>query len=109
MFLQWKLLFGPLFFGAGRDMGLPARRIHQQVSDLGSLYRMADAVSVAGGLSLAIWIVGGVQADYLLPSATAIIVHYLVAEVGGMYRSWRGVSRNREAFAVLGAWLLAFA
>jgi putative colanic acid biosysnthesis UDP-glucose lipid carrier transferase len=89
-------------------MGLPARRIHQQISILGSLYRLADAASVAGGLSLAVWLLGNAPADYLLPGAAAIIVHYLVAELGGMYRSWRGVSANREAFAALGTWFAAF-
>jgi putative colanic acid biosynthesis UDP-glucose lipid carrier transferase len=90
-------------------MGLPARRIHQQISILGSLYRLADAVSVAGGLGLGVWVVGNTPVDYLLSGAAAIIVHYLVAEIGGIYRSWRGVSGNREAFAVLSAWLVAFA
>jgi putative colanic acid biosynthesis UDP-glucose lipid carrier transferase len=89
-------------------MGLPARRIHQQVSDLGAAYRLADAIGVAGGLSVAIWILGRASVDYLLPGAAAIIVHYLVAEIAGVYRSWRGVSRNREVFAVLAAWLVAF-
>jgi undecaprenyl-phosphate glucose phosphotransferase len=89
-------------------MGLPARRIHQHISLLGSLYRFVDAASVAGGLALGVWVAGSAQTDYLLPGAVAIIVHYLVAEIGGMYRSWRGVSGNREAFAVLSTWLVAF-
>src|SRR5205085_10835404 len=86
---------------------LPARRIHQQISLLASLYRLADAISVASGLAVAIWAVGNAPADYLLAGAAAIIVHYLVAEVGGMYRSWRGVSGNREAVAVLSTWIVA--
>ena len=90
-------------------MGLPSRRIHQQISVLGSLYRLADAASVAGGLSLAVWAAGNLSADYLLSGAAAIIVHYMVAELGGMYRSWRGVSSNREAVAVLSTWVVAFA
>jgi putative colanic acid biosysnthesis UDP-glucose lipid carrier transferase len=89
-------------------MGLAARRIHQQFSVLGSLYRFADAVSLAGGLSLAVWAASSAPADFLLPGAVAIIVHYLVAELAGMYRSWRGVSGNREVFAVLCTWLIAF-
>jgi hypothetical protein len=32
---------------------------------LESLYRLADAVSVAGGLGLALWTVGKLPADYL--------------------------------------------
>jgi putative colanic acid biosynthesis UDP-glucose lipid carrier transferase len=89
-------------------MGLPARRIQQQFSILGSLYRLADAASVAGGLGLALWAVALAHDDYLLPGAAAIIVHYLVAEFGGMYRSWRGVSGDREAFASLSCWIAAF-
>ncbi|MBW8885047.1 MAG: undecaprenyl-phosphate glucose phosphotransferase, partial [Planctomycetia bacterium] len=69
-------------------MGLPARRIHQQISILGSLYRLADAASVASGLYFAVWAMGSVHTDLLLPGAAAIIVHYMVAELGGMYRSW---------------------
>src|SRR2546430_13859388 len=90
-------------------MALPARRIHQQISVLGSLYRLADAVNVASVLIPAMRAVGNLQADLLLPGAVAIIVHYVVAELGGMYRSWRGVSSNREAVAVLSTWVVAFA
>jgi undecaprenyl-phosphate glucose phosphotransferase len=90
-------------------MGLPARRIHQQISVLGSLYRLTDAISVAGGLGVALWIAGNTPTDYLLAGAVAIIVHYLIAELGGMYRSWRGVSGDREAFAALFTWIVACA
>ncbi|MDX1947945.1 MAG: undecaprenyl-phosphate glucose phosphotransferase [Pirellulaceae bacterium] len=90
-------------------MGLPARRIQQQFSLVGSLYRLVDAASVAGGLALAVWGTGGSHAEYLLPGAAAIIVHYLVAELVGMYRSWRGVAGDREAFAAIATWSLAFA
>jgi putative colanic acid biosynthesis UDP-glucose lipid carrier transferase len=89
-------------------MGLPARRIHQQISLLGFLYRVVDAACVAAGLSFALWVVGSRQFDYVLPAAVAIIVHYLVAELAGMYRSWRGVSTNREAVATVVTWLVAF-
>jgi putative colanic acid biosynthesis UDP-glucose lipid carrier transferase len=89
-------------------MGLPARRIHQQISLTGSLYRLADVASVAAGLALAVWAAQVAAADYLLAGSIAIIVHYLVAELSGMYRSWRGVSRDREAFAALSTWFVAF-
>jgi len=88
-------------------MGLPARRIHQQISVLGSLYRLADAAAVAGGLSLAGWVAAYPQVELILAGAVAIVVHGLVAELGGMYRSWRGVSSDREAYASLGTWCLA--
>jgi putative colanic acid biosynthesis UDP-glucose lipid carrier transferase len=89
-------------------MGLPARRIHQQFSLVGVLYRLVDAAAVAGGLALAIWIARLPAREYLLPGAIAIIIHYLVAEIAGTYRSWQGVSGNREAYAKLSTWGLAF-
>ena len=89
-------------------MGLPARRIHQHFTPVGFLYRVVDAACVAGGLSLAVWVTARHAADYLLPAAAAIIVHYLVAELAGMYRSWRGVSSDREAYATLSSWLITF-
>ncbi|HEX5103582.1 MAG TPA: undecaprenyl-phosphate glucose phosphotransferase, partial [Pirellulaceae bacterium] len=89
-------------------MGLPARRIHQQFSLVSSLYRFMDAASVAGGLALAAWTARVPIGDYLLPGAIAIIVHYLFAELAGMYRSWQGVSGNREAYLRLSTWALAF-
>jgi putative colanic acid biosynthesis UDP-glucose lipid carrier transferase len=90
-------------------MGLPARRIHQQFSALGSLYRLVDGLSVAGGLAIAVSITGGRRADYLLLGAGALIVHYLLAEFAGMYRSWRGVSTSRETAAAICTWFSSFA
>jgi hypothetical protein len=40
-----ETLLAPLL-ASDSDMGLAARRIHQQISILGSLYRLADAASV---------------------------------------------------------------
>ena len=40
-------------------------------------------------------------------SALAIAAHLLVAEFTGLYRSWRGVSREREVFCTLFTWALA--
>jgi putative colanic acid biosysnthesis UDP-glucose lipid carrier transferase len=90
-------------------MAFPARRIHQQISVMGSAYRLADVASVAAGLGLALGVARLDPGEFLLPGATAIIVHYLVAELGGMYRSWRGVAADREAWAALGTWFVAFA
>lgn len=89
-------------------MALPFRHIQQTFSVSGALYRLADVAAVTGGLWLAVrWV--GSSADVLLPGAAAIIVHYLVAEFSGMYRSWRGASADRESFAALFTWSLAFA
>jgi putative colanic acid biosynthesis UDP-glucose lipid carrier transferase len=85
-------------------MGLPARRIQQQISLLGTLYRLADVAAVAGGLAAAAQVAGNPLSELVLAGAFAIFVHSLVGELGGMYQSWRGVSGDREAFATLGTW-----
>jgi putative colanic acid biosynthesis UDP-glucose lipid carrier transferase len=90
-------------------MGLAARRIRQQFSVLGSLYRLADAASIAAGLVFAAWTTQRAFSEHLLPCAAAMIAHYLVAEFSGLYRSWRGVAASREAFAVLFTWGIALA
>ena len=90
-------------------MGLPARRIQQQFSTFGSVYRLVDGASVAGGLTIAAWLAGAKSADYVLLGAAALIVHYLLSEFAGMYRSWRGVSTGRETASALCTWLFSIA
>lgn len=91
-------------------MALPTRHIHQHFSVAGSLFRVADMLCVAGGLALAVkYTAAHSHADYMLPGAVAIIVHYLVSEISGMYRSWRGASTEREAACTLLAWTVSFA
>jgi putative colanic acid biosynthesis UDP-glucose lipid carrier transferase len=87
---------------------LPSRHIHQQLSLLGPLYRGLDAACVAVGLWLAVGFGGSRPANYLLPGAVAIIGYYLVAEISGLYRSWRGASGEREAFCTLFTWAATF-
>ena len=41
---------------------------------------------------------------YLLAGAAAIILYGMVAELGGIYRRWRGVSKRREMVSALFAW-----
>lgn len=89
-------------------MGLPARRIHQQFSLVSSVYRLLDAAAVAGGLALAVWVAKLPAANYVLAGAIAVLVHFLMAEIAGAYRSWQGVSGNREAYTKLCTWALAF-
>ncbi len=90
-------------------MSLPSRHIHQTFSIGSSLLRLADAASVAGGLLLALRFAGLDAPPYALHGAAAVIVHYLVAEFSGMYRSWRGASPEREIFGSLFSWSTSFA
>jgi putative colanic acid biosynthesis UDP-glucose lipid carrier transferase len=43
---------------------------------------------------------------YTIVATLAVIVFYLFAEMGQMYRSWRGVSVHREALGALVCWAL---
>lgn len=88
-------------------MGLPARNIRQHISVMGSLFRLVDAAAIAAGLSLAAWIFGRVPQHDVVAGALAIAAHLLVAEFTGLYRSWRGVSSEREVFCTLLTWTLA--
>jgi putative colanic acid biosynthesis UDP-glucose lipid carrier transferase len=80
-------------------------RIHQQWSVLGLLYRLADGCCIAAGLALAARH-GPPLSDehYWIAWAAAIIIYYLVAELAGVYRSWRGVSTEREMVCALVSW-----
>jgi undecaprenyl-phosphate glucose phosphotransferase len=84
------------------------RRIHQHWPPAGVLYRVTDAVCVVAGLAVAslepqaYW----TSAEhYFLAGLSAIIFYYFVAELSGMYRSWRGVSTQREIFSLLFVWI----
>ena len=84
------------------------RRIHQYWPPAGVLYRMTDALSVVAGLAIASlepqarWTT---TEHYLLAGLSAILFYGFVAELSGMYRSWRGVSTQREIFSVLFVWV----
>jgi putative colanic acid biosysnthesis UDP-glucose lipid carrier transferase len=79
--------------------------IQQQWSILGGLYRLIDASCIAAALTLAACSATWTTAEhYIEAGGAAIIIHGLCAELGGMYRSWRGVSIGREVARALGTW-----
>ncbi len=81
------------------------RRIQQQWSILGAWYRLADAICIVLGLLLATRCELSTMGEhYAIVAAVAIIVYGLLAEVGGMYRRWRGVSAGREVVGVAASW-----
>jgi putative colanic acid biosynthesis UDP-glucose lipid carrier transferase len=60
---------------------------------------------IAAGLALAVeGRVPHAVERYVIAAAVAIILYGLLAEVGGMYGSWRGVSVHREAMGTLFTW-----
>jgi putative colanic acid biosynthesis UDP-glucose lipid carrier transferase len=82
-------------------------RIYQAWSLRDLVYRVADAAAIAAGLVVALrWTHTPVGETHVTAAAAAIVVHYLVAEANGMYRSWRTVSAEREILCTLVTWLL---
>ena len=81
------------------------RRIYQQWSIRGAWYRLSDALCIVAGLLISVHRGRTTSVDhYIIAAAVAIIVYGLVAELGDMYRSWRGVSVHREAVGTLFCW-----
>jgi putative colanic acid biosysnthesis UDP-glucose lipid carrier transferase len=80
--------------------------IQQHWSPTGFLYRFTDAVCIVLGLYVAsrfaTW--QGTPYYYWLAGAAAIILYGMVAELSGIYRRWRGVSKRRELISALFAW-----
>ncbi len=83
----------------------PRTRIRPTWSFLGVWYRLVDAFGIAAGLVLSVphGLASSVD-HYVIAGAAAIIVYFLLAELGAMYRNWNGVSRHREALGVLACW-----
>jgi putative colanic acid biosysnthesis UDP-glucose lipid carrier transferase len=81
------------------------RQIFQQWSIRGTWYRLSDALCIVASLAIACTCRVSTSVEhYATAAAAAIIVYGLLAEVGDMYRSWRGVSAQREAAGILVSW-----
>lgn len=84
------------------------RQINQHASIWSIVHRVLDAV----GIVLGIWAACLLAHPFdnppqLLSAATAIIVYYLLSEITGVYRSWHGVSGEREVACAVGTWVVA--
>lgn len=80
-------------------------QINEQWSLLGLLHRLSDALGIAAATWLALRWTGQIDSEswLLLPTA-AILVLYLLGELTGLYRSWHGVSLDREIACVWTTW-----
>jgi putative colanic acid biosynthesis UDP-glucose lipid carrier transferase len=90
-------------------MATAPRSIQQPVSLVGLFYRLVDLASIAGGWVLAERLTSPIAVDYVLATAVAVVAHTLLAEVTGLYRSWRGASTCREVWCTFITWSLALA
>jgi putative colanic acid biosynthesis UDP-glucose lipid carrier transferase len=89
-------------------MGIAHRQIQQLWTVRDVVHRFLDAGSILLALVLAQQITHRpVDPETLLAGATAVIGFYLVAEITGMYRNWRGALVEREIGCALLTWGVA--
>lgn len=85
----------------------PIRHEHSLVD---SLMRVSDATCVAVGFwAGALHPKTVVDASYFLAAAVTVIVVFLIGELIGLYRSWRGVATFREIAAAEFTWVYSVA
>ena len=81
------------------------RRIRQHNSLVTVFHRLADALAIAGGLTLVAAIAPAMlNVPTSLAGAEAVILYFVLAEARGTYRNWRGISPNRELASAVGTW-----
>ncbi|UUO08363.1 undecaprenyl-phosphate glucose phosphotransferase [Blastopirellula sp. J2-11] len=79
--------------------------IRQQPTLLDACYRVVDGVSILVGLWLAVdWSNSTFSFAHQFAAAVAISLFYVIAELTGMYRNWRGVSTQREIGCGMVTW-----
>jgi putative colanic acid biosynthesis UDP-glucose lipid carrier transferase len=85
------------------------RRIQHPSSLLDVGLRISDMLGIVGSLYFVAWLQGvshsGSGSHRLLTAAAGVIVFSLVAEITGLYRSWHGVSGDRELLCAGITWL----
>jgi len=87
---------------------MQSRRITQHNSLLGIILRMTDVTGIAVGLYAAAAIAGTKPSHAgAVAAVAAIALFHLIAEVTGLYRSWHGVSADRELLCAGFTWGLA--
>jgi putative colanic acid biosynthesis UDP-glucose lipid carrier transferase len=88
-----------------RTMSPINRGISYSESLLFSLHRLIDAAIICLSVAFALRHTHqATMADLLTVAATSIIVHHVVAELTGLYRSWRGTRLRNEIVCVVIAW-----
>ncbi|MBN2191288.1 MAG: undecaprenyl-phosphate glucose phosphotransferase [Polyangiaceae bacterium] len=75
-------------------------------SEMSALIRIVDAVVVFGTFWTSCTFYAGVEwsREETVASSLAVIAFLLVAEVNGLYRSWRGANLRQEALRILMSW-----
>ncbi len=81
-------------------------RIHPHWSWSDTVHRCTDTVVIALGLVVAQWSGAAERSDHALAAGAAcVVIYYLIAEMTGLFRSWRGVATERELSCTLVTWV----
>ena len=89
--------------GAASSTGL----IRQHSTSLAILLRTLDALLVVLGMYFSARVYGlALDADYLLLTTLAVLIFLFVAEVRGLYQSWRVSNVIEECWYVVEVWLI---
>jgi putative colanic acid biosysnthesis UDP-glucose lipid carrier transferase len=87
-------------------MSSPKFRIHPHWSWSDAVHRCADTIVIALGLLVAQWWNTGPRSDRSIAAGAAcVVIYYLIAEMTGLFRSWRGVATERELSCTLITWI----
>lgn len=81
-----------------------SRNIHAHRTFGGALARLMDAGCIVWSLYLAVQFSYLPNEQFALVASIAVALYYLMAEVTGIYRSWRGEAGHRETLAILATW-----
>ncbi len=85
-------------------------RIRHERSLIDALLRASDAGCIGLGFAVAaMYPKTLVDANYFLAAAVTVITVFLIGEIVGLYRSWRGVAIYREIAAVELTWVYSTA
>jgi putative colanic acid biosynthesis UDP-glucose lipid carrier transferase len=77
--------------------------VHESV--VGTLHRLVDAAVICFTVGVALrHSVSAGRTELLTVAATTVLVHHVVSEFAGLYRSWRGSRLRREVGCVLIGW-----
>ena len=80
--------------------------IHQSWSLRDFAYRLVDTSGIVAGLCFAVWVEGNrFDQFYVVACLASVVLYYLMCELTGMYRNWRGVSLERELFCAVVTWM----
>ncbi|MFC1757180.1 undecaprenyl-phosphate glucose phosphotransferase [Planctomycetota bacterium] len=82
------------------------KQIHQAWSLRDFAYRLVDTCGIVAGLYFAITVEDDAfDQFYIVVVLASVVLYYLMCELTGMYRNWRGVSLERELFCAIVTWM----